>query len=116
MWSPASCQSWSKGRNGATTQTTVPCPHRAGVVVTRGRGESLVMHLPCQECAQEVLLPVLVGLPLENVPPALCRAPGAMWMPAHHPHPSHDGHPRGMIGGPQSLSGGGRGRWSQSRF
>lgn len=31
----------------------------------------------------------------------------AVWMPARYPHPSHNGHPRGMMGGPQSLSGAG---------
>ena len=74
------------------------------------------MRLPCQERGQEVLLPVLVDLPLGTVPRAPPRAPGAMWMPARHSHPSHDGHPRGMMGGPQSLSRAGRGRWSQPRF
>ena len=40
----------------------------------------------------------------------------AMWMPARHPHPSHDGHTHGVMGDPQSLSGGGRGQVESTPF
>lgn len=31
---------WSSGRNGSTMQTVVPCPHRAGLVVTGVEGRA----------------------------------------------------------------------------